>query len=210
MNKRFIKKENFNYKNIEISTLPENKSALHPISLVWFDNNKSKDEETPVINPMCLTKFNIDNEKKLNFKSNYKCKTDVDNYKKFLFIPPIGLTSDSLLQIYNIESIDSLQSWVKDNLDSLTYFTINRIINCWIRTNFDTLRMYNNFLEKIYILLINKFKIGNIYEKIQSGKIDINKEIKDFIDYWIGKKEISEFNFDLYGDLINYLQKKYK
>jgi len=204
---RYIKQENLTYKNIEINTLPENNSTVHPLSLVWIDNKK---KEGSNINPICLTKFNIDNQNNLSYKLNYKCKTDVDNYKKYLYIPPLGLSSESLLKIYNINSIDGLSSWVIDNLNKLNYFTINRVINCWIKTNFDTLKTYNNFLEKIYLLIFDKFKNEKIYKKTEKGDIDINKEIKNFIDYWIAKKKPTEFNFDLYGDFIIYLQKKFK
>ena len=39
------------------------------------------------------------------------------------------------------------------------------------------------------------------------SKINLDKEIKDFIDYWFDKNNSVGFNFNLFLELINYLEK---
>ena len=82
--------------------------------------------------------------------------------------------------------------------------TINRVINCWIRVNFETLKNYNNYLEKINWKIIE----FNYHSYIEANESNIKKEIKSFIDYWINKHSLDEFNLNLLKDLIQYLYKK--
>ena len=39
------------------------------------------------------------------------------------------------------------------------------------------------------------------------NKLNLDKELKDFIDYWFGKNNSIGFKFNLFFDLINYLEK---
>lgn len=205
MNKRIIKNENNFIKNkedkTEIIEMKPGKQLLHPIFNTWIN---TKD----ITNPICLTKFQMQN-KKFKYINEYKCQSSNDNYKKFMYIPPIGITSESVLDIYDISSIDILNNWINDNINKLSYFTINRVLNCWIRNNFDILKNYNNSLEKIYSNLANTYSSDKIKKKIDNGNIDINKESKYFIDYWIGKKNSNDFAFDLLSEYIDYLAGKY-
>ncbi len=149
----------------------------------------------------------MDSKKNLNILNEYKCKTNTNTYKKNLYIPPIGLDSNDLLNIYSVDSIDSLNQWVTENLSQMNYLTINRVLNSWIRVNFDTLKNYNNYLEKIYIKIIEfNFKNDNQFHNLEKN---INKEIKDFIDYWINKHSADEFNLNLLEELKYYLKKKF-
>ena len=124
-----------------------------------------------------------------------------------MYLPPIGFSSSDILQIYNIESIDSLDKWIQENIENKNYITINRVLNCWIKNNFDTLKNYNNFLEKIYNKLLYQYFLKSKTQKI--NETETNKEIKNFIDYWINKYNGSEFNLDLLEELLNYYKKKY-
>ena len=188
MNKRIIKNENIkNFKNV-----------LNPEPLQLNKTN----------NPVCLTKFNYDNNK-LNNNNNYKCNIESnDNYKKNLYIPPLGISTADILKIYNINSIDSLNDWITDNFETFNLFTLNRVINCWIRNNLDVLKISNNALESIYSKLIQKQFSTSYLEKLEQN--NINKEIKDFIDYWIEKNNNIDFHFNLFEDLCNYIVKKFK
>jgi hypothetical protein len=197
MNKRIIKDEIYYFNSKEISNLSPNTITFHPINLKIVENNDP-------INPICLTKFQMDKNNNLNILNTYKCKNNIDNYKKNLYIPIVGLDSSDLLNIYSIKSIDSLNEFVNENLDKLFLITINRIINCWIRVNFETLKNYNNYLEKIYWKIIE----FNHVSYSASNESTIKKEIKDFIDYWIKKHSVEEFNFDLFTELNEYLNKK--
>ncbi len=203
MNRRIIKDENekfIEYKNSmnskDITELAPKTSALHPTALLWVQTINTT-------NPLCITKFQMDNKKNLTILNEYKCKSNLNNYKKNLYIPPIGLESSDLLNIYSIDSIDSLYEWISDNLQKSKYITVNRIINCWIRVNFDTLKNYNNYLEKICLKILE----FNSKEQFKDNEIKIRKEVKDFVDYWINKHSASEFNLELIEDLRHYLAK---
>ena len=45
---------------------------------------------------------------------------------------------------------------------------------------------------------------------IEKKNININKEIKEYIDYWINKNNNTQFLLNLLTDFINYFIKKYK
>jgi hypothetical protein len=197
MNTRTIKNNN---ENIEISQLEPGSQSLHPISSIWVNNT--------LTNPLCLTKFNIDKKNKLNIVNEYKCVSNANNYKKYLYVPPIGFSSSDILNIYSISSIDELNKWFNDSISEKNIATINRILNAWIKVNFSILKSHNNFLEKIYIKMINEFFNYSYFKKV--NELDFNKEIKNYIDYWTNKHDNNEFNLNLLDDLKNHLKKKYK
>ena len=94
-------------------------------------------------------------------------------------------------------SIDDLNMWFDESINIYNFYKINRILNCWIRTNFDTLKNHSKNLENIYYKFILK------YNKSLSDE----KEIKKFINNWIDKKSPDEFDFDLLDDLLIFLRK---
>jgi hypothetical protein len=195
MNTRTIKNT-----NIEIAQLEPGSQSLHPVSSIWVNNT--------LTNPLCLTKFNMDKKNKLNIVNEYKCVSNVNNYKKYLYVPPIGFSSSDILNIYSINSIDELDKWFNDSISEKNIATINRILNAWIKVNFSILKSHNNFLEKIYIKIINEFFNYSYFKKI--NELDFNKEIKNYIDYWTNKHNENEFDLNLLDDLKNHLKKKYK
>jgi hypothetical protein len=199
MNRRIIRDEiDINFKSKEIGLLSPKTSGFHPINLEWINN-------TDTVNPLCLTKFQMDKKNNLNIFNNYKCKNNLNDYKKNLYIPIVGLESSDLLNVYSIDSIDSLYEWINENLDKLLLPTINRILNCWIRVNYETLKNYNNYLEKIYF----KIFVFIFKDKIIQDETTIKKDIKNFIDYWINKNSVDEFNLNLLNDLNQYVIKKF-
>ena len=192
------------FKSKEINNVNPDNQTLHPISSQWI-NTKN------LVNPICLTKFQILNNE-TQIINTYKCKNGTNDYKSFLFLPPIGLTSNDIIKIYDLESIDRLYNWIKEHLDvktslgtgNINYFTIVRVVNCWIRINFETLKNYNNFLVKIVSKLF-KFNFGDEF-----NISEIDKEIRDYVDYWMNKNSGTEFKLNLIEDFYNYLIKKYK
>lgn len=201
--KRIIKNEfheykNFNSKNMEITQISGNTQKIHPITLNWIDNSKSSQ-------PLCITKPSFDKEGITLYK-DYKCNTQNNKYNNYLYTPPIGISSENLIKIYDVESIDSLQTFIDENIKKMNVLTLNRIINSWIRVNFDTIKMYNNFLEKIYKKLLEQYYSFKNFEEL-NRKINLDKEIKDFIDYWFTKNNIIGFRFNLLFELQNYLEK---
>ncbi len=194
----FLEYKKFNSKNMEIIEIGENTQRIHPITLNWIDNSKSS-------TPLCITKPSFEKDN-LTIYKDYKCTNNQANkYNSFLYTPPIGISAEELIKIYNLESIESLQSYVFENIDNINILSINRLINCWIRVNFETIKTYNNFLEKIYKKMLDKYYGFKNMEKF--NKINLDKELKDFIDYWFGKTITIGFKFNLFFDLINYLEK---
>ena len=204
INSKKLIEQKDSFKSKEITNINPDNQTLHPISSQWI-NTKN------LVNPICLTKFQIlNNETKII--STYKCKTDTNDYKSFLFLPPIGLTSDDIIKIYNLESIDRLYNWLSENIDDVSsvsygrvnYLTIVRVVNCWIRVNFETLKNYNNFLVKIMSKLF-RFNFGD-----NINIPDIDKEIRDYIEYWMNKNSGTEFKLNLIDDFYSYVIKKFK
>ena len=110
--KRIIKNEfheykNFNSKNMEITQISGNTQKIHPITLNWIDNSKSSQ-------PLCITKPSFDKEGITLYK-DYKCNTQNNKYNNYLYTPPIGISSENLIKIYDVESIDSLQTFIDEN-----------------------------------------------------------------------------------------------
>lgn len=202
--KRIIKNEyqvlnKFNSKNMEITEVPPNSQIIHPITLSWIDNTKFSV-------PICVTKPSFDKEGVSLYKE-YKCTNQTKTkYNNYLYLPPIGITAENLINIYNVETIDKLYQFINNNIDKLNPFTLNRIVNSWIRNNFETIKTYNNFLEKIYKKFLEKFYSKEKYLEL-TKKINLDKEIKDFIDYWFSKNNTLSFKIDLLFDLENYLEK---
>jgi hypothetical protein len=203
--KRLIKKEfqeykNFSSKNNEISNIPINTTIMHPITLNWIRETN---------NPSCITKPHFSNSNTFILYKDYNCNVSNDVYKNILYIPPIGFTSNDILKIYNIDSIDSLLLYINNNIHEGNIININRIVNSWIRVNYDSIKIYNNFLENIYKQLVDKYLNINNKNKIKNDNININKEIKYYIDYWTNKNNSIDFKLNLLEDFVFYFIKKY-
>jgi hypothetical protein len=182
MNKRNIKNEN------EIINVPENTTLIDPTLLIPIKHT----------NPVCITKFNLDNKNKI-FKTinNYKCKdNNINNYKKYLYIPPFGITSSNILRIYNIDTIEDIDKFITINFHNI--ITFKRIINCWIKNNFDIIKKHPTILNKIILKIIKNEK-GSHY--------NFDKKIIDYIDYWINKLDSNVFNNNIIEDILTDLKK---
>jgi len=189
--------------NKEISNIKSNKYALHPISSLFVKNRTDSTE--------CLTSFYYSDDK-LNISKNYRCKNIQQDIKDIYILPPIGLLSDDIVKIYNVETIDKLFVWFNksiddiksDNHNTINYLTIIKIINCWVRVNFDTLKNYNNFLVKI---------ISKLFNLIFNNEYDIPKiddKINKYINFWIKNHSESDYNLNIIDDFNNYIIKKTK
>jgi hypothetical protein len=123
-----------------------------------------------------------------------------------MWVPPIGINSQNILEIYNIETINDFENIIAEiNENGYTYL-VNIIINSWIRKNFETLKKSHAILVKIYTkILLNFVIIENI---VKNKNLDLSKEIDKFIKKWLEEKKETNFNLDLRNDLINYIQNK--
>ena len=134
--------------NTAIINVKPNVKILHPIISTMM-NTKVFDHD------ICLTKYYYDNKKeKFTIFKKSNC-SNVDNYNKYLYIPPIGISSKSILQIYNISTIESLYDWIDNSFDNI--LTINRLINCWIHANWEIVKDHNAFLIPLCIKILIKF-----------------------------------------------------
>jgi hypothetical protein len=184
--------------NKEIGSLEPNKWILHPITCEIIDNKTNK--------PLCITKPYLNDYKNIKFIKNGNCNKNmnINDYKKFLYIPTIGLNSVDILKLYNIDTVDNLENWINTNINDKSYYTTNRIFNCWIRINYSTLIEYNKILVKIIKKIIINYKSDEI-KKI----VDLDKEISNFIDYWINKNSENEYRINLIDDFRSIIKKKY-
>jgi len=146
----------------------------------------------------------------------------------YLYKKPLIVSSKNILELYNIDSIDSLIKYTKDTIDnnSIIYYdsfkmkkyssdpnnedevpfdTLNKIYNSWIYENFSILKNHHQILNELSLILL-KLTIPNDFMNEESLK----KNIKDYIKYWFEEKNIDDFNFDLINDMNNYFNKKFK
>lgn len=167
-------------------------SFLHPITLTTF-KNKNNDN-------MCPTDLYL--SKNQAFISKVCSKNEIINNKdivNFMALPYINLDIKIILNIYKVDTIDKLEEWFENSLESKSFEYINRILNIWIKYNFNTVKNYYQIFEEFYIKINNKFWGKKNKEQI--------KNIKKYIEKWFKIKKSDDFNFDLGNDLKKYLSK---
>lgn len=174
--------------------------------------------KNPLINPIDLTIINNPNKSiclnKLSYNNNnfnyYNICNDNDNdnfIKKYMYTPPITINPETLLNIYNINNIDEIIDYIDNNLKdkSINFNKINRILKCWMRINLNNIKLYLNIIQKIHI------KMLYAYNDIKDSDSDLEKNIKDYIEYWIKKNNDNNvFKLDLFFDIITYYEKYIK
>jgi len=154
-------------------------------------------------NTFVLTKNYILNNNLANTKiisnNKFNLKTDdrkLDNHnhnRKYMLYPSVILSSESILQLYEIETIDDLIKTVKNNKN---FYTINRILNVFIKNNLDDLKKNNGIINKIIIDLFN-----NYYPEFKNNE----KKISDYIKLWFKNQNENDFYFDLFNNIIKFL-----
>jgi hypothetical protein len=166
---------------------------LNPLTL-QLERNTQK-------NPLYLTKFFFDDNNNL---INYKVEKpkNQNDASKFMLTPSLLIDTNELLKLYGIIDITTLTEFIDNNIDDSYFRTMNRIINCWIRDNFNQLQKTNKILINIYVKLFTKFY--NINDKTLTNTIDL------FIIKWFKNKNKDDFFLNLGDDLIKYLSNKYE
>ena len=171
---------------------------LNPFDLSLINNSN---------NSVCLNKLNFNNNK-FNYYNTNICNNNNNNnfIKKNIYIPPITINSETLLNIYKLNNIDEIETYINNILKEIdiNFYHINRILMCWIRINFNNLKIYLNIIERLYI------KIIFIYLNINNDRNNdqnIEKKIKKYIKYWIKKNKSDIFRLDLFTDFILYYKK---
>ena len=166
----------------------KNDITLHPIDIIPFE---SKDKS------FCPAYHYT------NFKKVINCDAilSLDQITLNMRAPNLNLDLDEFLSFYDIKDIDSLNNWIDENNTTQSYDLINRIINLWIKNNIDSLKNFNTALSNIIK------KIINYHLKI--NKKEMEKELPEFVSYWVNKKDVNDFKFNLIHDFKNFLSKKY-
>ena len=168
----------------------KNETVLHPLSLVMALNQKD--------NNICPNnEFN-----NLGDTYNHHCEqNNNDLLIKYMVTPYVNINDLKLLTFYNIENIDDLKKWIDENINKKSFDNVNRIINLFIKSNFNDIKIYN----KLLINIIKKI----IFYHFKNKEEIINKEIDSFFNYWIKKNEINNFNINFIQDFKKYLSNKY-
>ena len=164
-----------NNRNIDFHNVDtKNNKVIHPITLKLIDTDNK---------PLCLTKFNYKNNK-IEFINNYNCSQTTDKYKDYLLIPPIGLSYYDLLNIYGINSIEQLIESIDKLLNlkpQIRIYTIDRIIICWIKTNFNHFISQLKYIANIIFMIFNKISSFEIKETFKDTTI---KELTANLEKW--------------------------
>lgn len=184
-NNRKIKKYIVKIKKDEIE--------LNPLILKLYHNDTDKD--------IYITTYFFDKNKELKYDTKEKIDDNYDE-KTFMLTPSLLIQSSELLKIYEITEIDD---FIKSNLENNYFPFINRILNCWIRENFNDLKKNNNILINIYYQIFIKF-----FSNIDINKKLFEKECKVFFNKWFNNKNSDIFNINLGNDLEKYLSNKYE
>ena len=157
---------------------------LHPITLAMIHND-SKDKK------YCASEFHYNNNKP-RYGTICDDKTKID-IRKFMALPYVNLNIDQMLKIFKINDIDSLLSWVDIQIENeLPFQYINRIINIWIRQNYDLLKKNNDILVSLYLRQFSELS---------------DNEIKTFLKKWFKTKKQDDFTFNLGLDMYNNFHK---
>ena len=98
------------------------------------------------------------------------------------------------------------------NRTDITYLKLGKLFNCWLRSNYNSVKKNLDILLKIY-LKITEGKIINYDESIPKDIKDDDKitetEFKKFMNSWISKNNPDKFELQFFYDFENYILKKY-
>jgi hypothetical protein len=101
----------------------------------------------------------------------------------------------------NINTIEQLIDYINNEIDNKSFDFLNRLVNIWIRIDFDIIKKNNKILFDIYIILFNKF-----FPKIIIKK-EYHDKINKYILNWFNNIKIDDFNLNLARDLKLYIKK---
>lgn len=159
---------------------------LDPL-ILQIQKKKSKDY---------ITQFSFD--KNMNL-INYSDKPN-KNYDDFMRMPSLLIPYTEILKLYNIDNLNDMIDYINLNLETKLFDSINRILNCWIRLNFNYLKKNNKILLNIYYKIFNHY-----YPNIITDEKIFNKKCSDYINDWFKNKNENSFFSNLGNNLKNYL-----
>lgn len=163
-----------------------NEIYLHPSSLLLNKNTDNVD--------IIPTQYYINNNNVITHTQENILDIYNQDFNNYIYTPNLLISENNFLTINNINNIDDLIQFIDKHINNLT--KVNRIINCYIKSNYNDLKIHNNILISIYIKL---FKLHH--------NIDINqKKINKLIDKWFLHYNKNSFHTDLYTFLFNNLK----
>ena len=160
-----------------------NNFTFHPITLNLIKNNQP--------NKICSSELHFING---DIKYTKSCSSDnkisSNDIQKFMALPYLNLSSEQMLSIYNIDTIDNMINWIKDKIqDDMPFQYVNRIINIWIKYNYNDFVKKNSTLVNLYNILNSK------YWFLELSNLD------KYIVRWFKNKDYNDFSFNLGGDI---------
>jgi hypothetical protein len=175
-----------------ILEIKPNKIAIDPVTLRLIKN--TSDES------IFLTNFYLDPEDNEVTTIGYNKKQNLEYRQNYMLYPSIFIEPSTLLVFHDIIDINDIINYINKSIDKELYETVNRILNCWIRENFNYLKKNNKILKNIYSKIFKK------YFDIELKDIDYSK----FFDKWFEIKNQNDFDLNLGNDFKNFLSKKYE
>jgi len=160
-----------------------NNFTFHPITLNLIKNN--------LPNKICSSELHFING---DIKYTKSCSSDnkisSNDIQKFMALPYLNLSSEQMLSIYKIDTIDNMINWIKDKIqDDMPFQYVNRIINIWIKYNYNDFVKNNSTLVNLYNILNSK------YWFLELSNLD------KYIVRWFKNKDYNDFSFNLGGDI---------
>ena len=175
---------------------------LHPelISVIKIEKPSENNNQK---NKLCVINKNFSTDVADMFTDNYINYQEISEKEEIsnINISTMNLNNNLLLSFYKISDIDSLKEFIDNNLNFKDFEEMNRLLNFWILENLKSLKKFNYTLFSIIKKILLKFT--KIPEK------HLNKELENYIDYWVNKKNSDDFYFNLIDDFKKYLNKKY-
>jgi len=175
-------------KQISNNPLKKGASGIHPLTLEISKNNEKYN--------IVATQFYLGDNKSFEIHSSetnkniIKSRNDKDN----MLYPDLSLPMTDYLNIYNIDSYDELIISLKKMIDKdEPEATIFRIVNLYVRIEFNELKKINNSLIKIFKIIFN------------NKKVEDSEFIKNFLKKWFDKNDKDDFILNICNDFKNYL-----
>jgi len=172
-------------KQIYNNPLKKGAAGIHPLTLEITDAG-----ENMIATQFFITNNSLSNYAPENNKNIIKSRNDEDNMQ----YPDLSLPFTDYLNIYNIDNYDELIISLKNMIDKeVPEATIFRIINLYVRIEFNELKKINNSLIKIFKIIF------------KNKKIEDDEFIKTFLKKWFDKNDKDNFILNICLDFKNYL-----
>ena len=178
-------------KQISNNPLKKGTESIHPLTLEINKNNERFDVMPTQFFITERDNFKIfDNYAPITNKNLIKSRNDKDNME----IPDLSLPMTDYLNIYNIDNYDELITSLKNMVHKdVLENTIFRIVNIYVRIEFNELKKINNTLIKIFKIIF------------KNKKVEDNEFINKFIKNWFEKNNKDDFRLNICNDFKKYL-----